>query len=75
MRSIVVLEVRQHRTNARLWAWCLANEDPPGFQRTWFTLPGGMIDRPDATFADVDVERELFTYTTRDSKLSGPEAT
>lgn len=64
-----MFEVRQPASGNRLWAWGLTNEKPPGFESMWFTLPGDATDVPEASFSNVVVERHLFTYTIRESKL------
>lgn len=71
MRSIVVLDVRQHPGGTRLWAWCLTEPDPPGFEHVWFTRPGERIPYQGVTsFEQVTITGELFSYTTRDSAVT-----
>lgn len=69
MRTVVVLECRT-RGNARYWAWGLLNPNPPGFERLWYTTPGG--GDPIAGFNDANVtfDGEVFTYTTRESMVT-----
>lgn len=69
MRTVTVIECRT-RGNARYWAWCLLKANPPGIDRTWFTVPGGSLPIGDFDAGHLEWDREVFTYTTRESQVN-----